>query len=156
MKHTSTPIPYTAKPATLQGTPLPPHLERTYILLRLRRGRNCSLFAAILNQRTSARTLYPNHQPHERKANNACQDRIRNGTGFAIGGRPPRQVQAESSIHDAQQDQHAAVPDVDVGPDGALLGSLESAVMEEAKDGLQDESGDDDGSQYRMGVVMEL
>ncbi len=72
----------------------------------------------------------------------------RNGNvgGLEVGG-CVGELQAEAAVDYADGDADAAVPDVQVGPDGAALQALEPGVVDQAEEGLQEEGGEDNDAE---------
>jgi hypothetical protein len=96
------------------------------------------------------------HGADEGDATGRSEDGVGNGAGLAVGGGPRGQLEAEAAVDDAESDEDAAIPDVDGGPDRGALGGDVLAVVNVAKDGLEDESGNDDRAEDGVRVVVKL
>lgn len=79
-------------------------------------------------------------------------DGIRDGEG-RWGARG---VEAHATVHDAHEEQDAAVPDVGIGDRGADLVLDVVAVVEDTEDRLYDHGGDNDGAEDGVSVSEEL
>jgi len=83
-------------------------------------------------------------------AHDASHNRVRDRALVRVG----RELQAQAAVHDAADDERAAVPDVQVGDRGAGARLAVLQVVQEAEEGLQQEEADDDGAEdgVRVGV----
>lgn len=87
----------------------------------------------------------------------AAQDRSYNGVRQLYHIRGIRHFQPKPAVHNAQNDEQAAVDQVQVRDKRAALLDLEYPVVKPAEDGLEDDEDEDhdadDGVVFRVGVV---
>lgn len=67
--------------------------------------------------------------------------------------RRTRDAQAETTIDYTQRDCDSAIPDMEIGPDLSLAKLLELRMMDETQDGLDEQRGQDDETDY--GVIVD-
>lgn len=83
-------------------------------------------------------------------AQHGRDDGVRQLDGVARAG----ELQAQAAVDDAQDDDHAAVPEVQVRGDGAAQEALEVAVVQPAQQGLGEE--EEEHHDADDGVVVEV